>query len=254
MIDYNFNNIVEILKGVGVKEGDDVFMHTNLGFFGRGEGVNSAEDLCAIFFKAIQVVIGEKGTLIVPTFTYSSCHGEDFDPATTPCKMGMFSSYIMKQPGTIRSLDPNFSVAAIGERAVFYTQNPPEKSFGDNCFFERFFQQNGIICNLNFDAGSTYVHYVEHKLNVPYRYDKQFKGRVKVNGEWEERFSYHFVYDKPENEPVFERLHILCVENGIAKVEKLGRGVVLGERAQDLFFFIQEMMKERPRFLLKEEF
>lgn len=253
MLDYTLNDIKEALWCVGVMEGDDVFMHTNLGFFGRGEGVNSSDDLCAIFFKAVKDVIGKSGTILVPTFTYSSCHGEDFDPNITPCKMGLFSDYILKQPEAIRSLDPNFSVAAIGARAVYYTQNPPEKSFGDNCFFERFYLQNGIICNFNFDAGSTYVHYVEHKLNVPYRYDKQFKGRVKVYGKWEERCSYHFVFDKPENAPVFNRLHKLSVENGIAKVKKLGRGVVLGERAQDLFFFIEKTMKERPRFLLKEE-
>ena len=167
--------------------------------------------------------------------------------------MGMFTDYVLKQPGTIRSLDPNFSIAANGGKAVYYTQNPPEKSFGDNCFFERFYENNGLICNLNFDAGTTYVHYVEHKLNVPYRYDKQFKGKVLVGDKWEERISYHFVFDKPENAPVFSRLHDISIETGVAKIEKLGKGVVLAERAQDLFNIIKKTMEKRPRFLLNIE-
>lgn len=253
MADYNFRDIVEALKTVGMKEGDNVFMHTNLGFFGRCEGVKSADELCSKFFNAVRSIIGEKGTIIVPSFTYSSCHNEEFDPKTTKCAMGMFTDFVLKQPETIRSLDPNFSIAANGKDAVSFTLDPPEKSFGNGCFFERFYEANGLICNLNFDAGTTYVHYVEHKLNVPYRYDKQFKGMVRVGDKWEERVSYHFVYDKPENAPVFSRLHDISLETGVAKIEKLGKGVVLAERAQDLFNLIKETMEKRPRFLLNIE-
>lgn len=253
MADYKFQDIVHALKSVGMKEGDDVFMHTNLGFFGRCENVKSADELCATFFDAVRTIIGNEGTIIVPAFTYSSCHKEEFDPKTTKCAMGMFTDFVLKQPDTIRSLDPNFSVAANGGKAVFFTQNPPEKSFGDNCFFERFYKYDGLICNLNFDAGTTYVHYVEHKLNVPYRYDKQFKGLVRVGDKFEERVSYHFVYDRPADAPVFSRLHNLCIQNGVAKIEKLGKGVVLAERAKSLFNLIKETLSERPRFLLNEE-
>lgn len=253
MADYNFQDIVEALKAVGMKKGDAVFLHTNLGFFGRCDGVKSADELCSTFFNAIRTVVGEEGTIIVPSFTYSSCHKEEYDPKTTKCSMGMFTDYVLKLSDSIRSLDPNFSIAANGKDAVYFTQNPPEKSFGDDCFFERFYEANGLICNLNFDAGTTYVHYVEHKLNVPYRYDKQFKGMVRIGDKWEERVSYHFVFDRLEDAPVFFRLHDLSVEKGIARIEKLGKGVVLAERAKDLFNLIKETMNERPRFLLNVE-
>lgn len=253
MADYSINDIIEAFRLVGMKEGDDVFMHTNLGFFGRCDGVKSADDLCALFLSALRSVVGTDGTIIVPAFTYSSCHKEDYDPKTTKCEMGMFTDYILRQLDTIRSMDPNFSVAALGGRAEYYTQNPPEKSFGDNCFFERFYHQDGLICNLNFDAGTTYVHYVEHRLNVPYRYDKQFKGRVRVGDKWEERVSYHFVFDRPEDAPVFSRLHELSLEKGVAKIEKLGKGVVLAERAKALYGLIEDTLAERPRFLLRIE-
>lgn len=253
MANYNSQNIIDALQEVGLKKGDDVFLHTNLGFFGRCEGANSADSLCEIFYESIKEIIGDDGTLIVPTFTYSSCHKEKFDPAITKSEMGMFSDYIWRHESSVRSLDPNFSIVAIGAKADFYTQDPPEKSFGDNCFFERFYLNNGFICNFNFDAGTTYVHYVEHKLKVPYRYDKKFVGEVLVDGKWENRTSYHFVYDKEEDEPVFERLHELCIQSGVAKIAKLGKGVVLGEHAQDLFNLIRNTMEKRPRFLLKEE-
>ena len=216
MVHYSKEEIERTFECVGIKKGDDVFLHTNLGFFGICEGVKSADELCQVFYSSLRRIIGDEGTIIVPTFTYSSCHKEPFDPRVTPCNMGMFSDYIWKLPETIRSVDPNFSIAAIGNRAKFYTENPPQKSFGDDCFFERFYANNGIICNLNFDAGTTFVHYVEHKLNVPYRYDKKFIGQVYVDCEWQERVSYHFVFDKPENAPCFDRLHDLVMKNGVA--------------------------------------
>ena len=253
MVNYTKNDICAALQEIGLKKGDDVFLHTNLGFFGRCEAVKNANDLCRTFFEAITEIIGQEGTVIVPAFTYSSCHKEPFDPATTKSDMGMFSDYIWKLKGSMRSLDPNFSVVAIGRKANFYTIDPPEKSFGDNCFFERFYNENGLICNLNFDAGTTYVHYVEHKLNVPYRYDKKFVGEVLVNGQWETRVSYHFVFDGEDNEPVFDRLHQLSIERGVAHITTLGKGVVLGERAQELFNLIKETMEQRPRFLLHKE-
>ena len=59
----------------------------------------------------------------------------------------------------------------------------PENSYGEDSFFDRFYKVGGKICNFNnFDAGSTFVHYVERKLGVPYRFDKTFLGQIS-NGE-----------------------------------------------------------------------
>ena len=47
------------------------------------------------------------------------------------------------------------------------------------------FPNNKVFCNLNFDAGSTFVHYVERSLKVPYRFDKSFSGIFRRKGKEE---------------------------------------------------------------------
>lgn len=252
---YNIDDIIFVLKEVGLKNADDVFIHSNLGFFGVCGGINNKQELCAAFYTAFHEIIGNNGTIIVPTFTYSGCHGEIFNAKCTPHSMGMFSDYIMHMEESIRSDDPNFSVSAIGANASYYTANPPANSFGHNCFFERLLSKNGKICCMNFDAGTTFVHYVERCLSVPYRYDKKFSSEVIINEKHENRDSYHFVYsyEKPEDAPVFERLHEIAIRKEVAKTATLGKGLILLESSADLYELIKNTMVNRPRFLLKEE-
>ena len=74
---------------------------------------------------------------------------------------------------SIRSYDSSYSVLGIGKNALRMIENAPINSFGENSFFERFYQSEEKILNLNFDAGSTLIHYFERLLNVPYRFDKK---------------------------------------------------------------------------------
>ncbi len=252
---YTKHDIKNSLIAAGLGNGDDVFIHSNIGFFGKCDDAKNSKELAECFYHSISDIIGTRGTIVVPTFTYSGCKNEDFDVDVTPCKMGIFSNYIMKLPDSLRSNDCNFSVSAIGGSAKYYTDNIPLNPYGDDCFFERFYSKNGKILCLNFDAGTTFVHYVERRCNVPYRKDKQFLSSVKVNGLWEERISYHFVYDlnKPEDSAEFTRLHQICIEAGIAKTATLAKGSILIESSVELYNIIEETLKVRPRFLLKSE-
>ena len=46
----------------------------------------------------------------------------------------------------------------------------------------QFHRLGGKVLNLNFDAGSTLIHYVERELRVPYRFDKSFTGTIREQG------------------------------------------------------------------------
>ena len=56
-------------------------------------------------------------------------------------------------------------------------------------------------------------------MNVRYRYDKEFKGFLKLNNRYAEKIFVHFVYDKekPENGPDFEKFHKKAIELKKAK-------------------------------------
>ena len=51
--------------------GDTIYCHSAIGYFGRLLDCDSADDLCECFFDSIFEIIGDSGTLIVPTYTYS---------------------------------------------------------------------------------------------------------------------------------------------------------------------------------------
>ena len=253
MADYNYLDIVRTFKKLGLTNGDNVFTHSNLGFMGRMEGATSSNDLCNAFKRAFLEVIGPDGTLVVPTFTYSFCHQEIFDPASTASNMGIFSEFIRKSPEAIRSHDGNFSVCAIVKNAKYFTENPPEYSFGENSFFDKFMKMDGKFVNLNFDSASTFIHYVERKLNVPYRWDKPFDGVLMKDGIQQTKRFYHFVFDPeiPEHCPDFTKFDKLAKERNIAKQEFLGKGSVLTIRAIDTYNLIKEELTKNISFLLK---
>lgn len=255
MADYCIDDIKNVFKKLGLKKGDNVFSHSNLGFFGRCEGAKSAQDLCETFKKSFLEIIGEEGTLVVPTFTYSFCHKEIFDPQNTISNMGMFSEYIRQLPEAIRSDDGNFSVAALGKNAEYFTENPPEYSFGKDSFFDKFKKMNGKFVNLNFDSGSTFIHYVERELKVPYRWDKPFDGILIKNGQEQKRRFYHFVYNPeiPKHNPNFKKFDKLAKEKMITKEQNLGKGTVLVLSAVDTYNFIEENLKIDKDFLIDGE-
>lgn len=249
--DYTRSDIVDSLRAVGLGEGDSVFSHSNLGFFGQLEAGNSKKEYCDIFYDAIRDVIGESGTFVVPTFTYSFTDGCFFNPSETESDMGMLSEYIRTHPESTRSSDPNFSVAAIGPNAEYFTKNPPSHSFGKNSFWERFLAAKGKFCNFNV-TGITFVHYVEKCLSVPYRWDKPFFGEMQLCGSRTREVFYHFVRDLDNNShaPDLEKFMSVCQDNGRLIRENLGKGQILNICAQDAFGTIEAQYTDDQSFLI----
>lgn len=250
--DYTYNDIIASLKRIGIEQGDTLFIHSNIGFFGRMENVKKADDLCEGFLNALLETVGKEGTVVVPTFSYSFCHNEIYNAKTTRTSCGMLSEYIRKQEGVLRSNDPNFSIAAIGKLALHYTQNPAHESFGVGSFWQRFLEKNGKILCMNMDCGSTFVHYIEHMNQVSYRYNKSFNGvYVDESGKEVRDYFVHYVYDleKPEDGPYFVRLDKKCHADEICKTVSLGKGTMLVMNSVQYADYITKTLKTEPRFL-----
>jgi aminoglycoside 3-N-acetyltransferase len=124
--------LVAGLRGLGVRAGDHVVVHTALSSFGRVEGGPQA------LIGALLAVLGPEGTLMAPTMTWRSCylHTPDgaiprgvvaYDPATTPCDadMGIVPPALLAWPGARRSPHPLMSVVAVGAQAAALTGEHP---------------------------------------------------------------------------------------------------------------------------------
>jgi len=250
--DYTEKEIVQALKVVGIHEGDNIFVHSNLGFFGKLNGANQRDDYCKIFKNSIFNVLGPKGTLVVPTFSYSFCNSQIFDIKKTVSVCGVFSEYIRKCKGVLRSDDANFSVVALGEKAEYFTKNVANNPFGPNSFCDRFLKSDGKFCNFNLDSASTFIHYVEKSVKVPYRYDKAFPGIAMINGEKINKTFYHYVYDlqKPQNSPNFTKFDKKAKEGGLVQTANLGKGQIVCISAKNTFELIKKEILNDPEFLI----
>lgn len=248
--DYTQSDLERALVDLGIEAGDNLFIHSNIGFFGRMKDVGSAEQLCDNYLSVLKNILTDEGTFVLPTFSYSFCHNEVYDPLTTESGCGLLTEYARKQEGVIRSLDPNFSIASWGKKAVEYTENPTHESFGQGSFWERFLNSGGKIICMNMDCGSTFVHYVEKCNDVPYRYNKAFNGTIKIAGHAEYKdYAVHYVFEGEDDAPFFGRLDQKCRDSGICRTVDLGKGTILQMDVRQYYDLICVALKQEPRFL-----
>jgi len=251
---YNQQDIEQSLINIGIKKGDILFSHMNLGFFGIAEGGMTEENLFNIFYNAIFNVIGKEGILIVPTFTYSFTSEEKyFDEQTSASKMGFFAERLRKLSSSVRTKEPMFSVAIAGNIKKIFPNKVvvSEECFGKNSIWDIMHKNNAKICNFNFDAGSTYIHYVEKTHNVDYRFDKVFSGKIKENSKNIDK-TVTFFCRKLEYFPDFTKFDKYVKENNIAKTHKLGRGIVLSISCGDTYNTFTKLYKKDKNIMIEK--
>ena len=255
--DYTKEDIVSNLKKANIKNGDSIFVHSNLGFFGKLKEVEDTNSLCKVFEKAIFEVIGDQGTLIVPTFSLSFCNNQVYDKKnTSSVECGIFSEFIRKKKESKRTNDGNFSVCAIGFKSDILTSNVSEHSFGKNSFWERLWKEDGKICRFNMNSDyNSFIHFIEKKKKVSYRFDKEFSGVSIENGKEVERKSIHFVrnLEKDETLPYLKRLDKKLNEEGLLNNVNLGKGQIITMLTKDIVNIISEEIEKNPNFLIKRD-
>lgn len=157
-------DLVSALQDAGLNLGQRLLMHSSLHSLGRLDG--GAETL----IDALLEVLGEEGTLMVPTFNYN-LEQEVFDPATVRSQTGLITETVRKRPEAIRSLHPSYSVAAIGRDAEELTRKHwKAEATGVNSPIDRIARAGGFILLLGVkhDTDST-MHVGEAYAKVPYR-------------------------------------------------------------------------------------
>jgi len=108
-------DIAQGFRKLGLHEGEIVLAHSSLSSFGRVDGGADA------VIDGLLDVLGEEGTLLVPTLTGSEDLSPDNPPhvdlRTHPCWTGCIAETLRQRPGAVRSVHPTHSCAALGARA-----------------------------------------------------------------------------------------------------------------------------------------
>jgi len=262
---YTFDQLITALRQVGVQTGDLIFTHVDLAALGMPELASPngqrrnrralGEAICTLIDAAVRSVIGETGTWLVPTYSYSFGKQQIYDPATTPSSVGTFTEWFRQQAGVMRSADPMFSVAGIGPRAVQLFANLPHDCFGSDCIYDRLRQANAKIVNLGVGVRDmTFLHHVEQSVGVPYRFKKLFLGQYgPANGDKTHLSKTGWLYNvRPFTEncrPAFGKLDPVLRANGVLQAAPVGLGEVLSITCGDLFNCAAAEIHRDPWFL-----
>lgn len=179
--------------------GDSVMIHGDalslLNFSG-----DTIVDRFETMLSLILDCIGQEGNILIPSFTYSSANNEVFDPFVSLPRVGGFANLAFRSNKFRRTLDPMFSWLVLGKAEKRLTSTTFMNAFGDNSSFALIEQLKPKVMMLGvpLSNGFTYVHRLEEKHKVNYRFHKKFPSIISVNGVKSEFDYTYFVRELKE--------------------------------------------------------
>ena len=250
------SDISEALRGLGVTPGDTLFVHAGMQGALRADGDTREAKMDTVVGGLVDAV-GE-GTLMLPTFTYSYCEGQDFDIAGSPSTVGMLTEHFRTRPGVERTAEPIFSTAVWGPVADEW-RDPlfgvgDKNCFGEQSVFAYLWEVDAMIAffGVGFEY-CTYLYLVEQRQEVPYRYLKRFSGNtVDLEGVARPTVADYLVRDLEadvvnEFGPLAEELR----ERGLMGEDRIPKGPrLLAARARDIADVATEHLGANPDYLL----
>lgn len=248
-------DVIQSLKKTGLQKGDTVFIHSGLGKFGWVKGVRNKSELANFVIDSLLEIIGDDGTMVVPTFTYSFTKREAYNVEDTTSTVGTLSEVFRKRNDARRSIHPIFSVAAIGPKVDFLTQNLDKTSFGKDSVFQRLLDTDAKYMFYGIDAEScTFIHLIEKNFGVPYRFDKIFSGEIIANGvKYKDTYTFYVRYLDKNVVTYLTRFQTDLEETGAMIKVKLGNGNIRAISTKQLYDEGMKMLERDVYYFLKEE-
>ncbi len=122
------------------------------------------------------------GNILIPTFSYSFVGEESiFDVYNSSSELDYISEYLRKLNPEKRSFDPMFSYLMYGN--IFDKRHKEVHNvdtFGEGGLIDDIFKSNGFLCAIGGVLEHlTELHYIEKMLDVKYRQDKKFFGKIR---------------------------------------------------------------------------
>lgn len=161
----HYQDIVDGIRKLPLPENPILLVHSSLKSFGYVEG--GAETV----IKALLEICGEKGTLVMPTLSFSTVKEDNplFDVAATPSDTGYITEVFRKMPGVKRSMHIFSSAAAYGHDAEYITQWHYDTPAGPGTPYWKIIELKGYVLFIGAKFSSnTLFHSAEEAINPFY--------------------------------------------------------------------------------------
>lgn len=192
----------------GLKKGDRVFISSDITALGEACLEHGDRFKPNDLLDAVIEAVGPEGTILLPTYNWDFCHGGTFDYNKTKGKTGSLGNLALKRPDFKRTQHPIYSFAVWGKEQEYLCGLQNKSSFEEDSPFGYMnrCKVTNILINVPFEHSFTYVHYVEqmmeNKLEIHYRYHKDFTSLYRDKDGNEEMRTYSMFVRYLDLEPI----------------------------------------------------
>ncbi len=240
--------IVSGLKGLGIRKGDTLMVHSSLSAFGNVEG--GADTVIDSLLEAV----GPKGNVCMPCL--GTVENNTFYAEKTPASTGKIAETFRKRPKAKRSLSPVHSVACIGPDAGYICRGHEldKTSFGKNSPYYKMLEFNSWLVVLGSYFGQvTQYHLTEDLMGKDFPVEVYESGytRFKVVSGKKSFFVRIRNHDKnlrprkmSHNRVVGREMRQRLVETGHLHKTRIGQAEVLAIKVKELHKDLEKFAKQ----------
>lgn len=159
----------------------------------RGETIDIVSDLldigvyckrCKIEFDPNKLIdyfcdaVGTEGNVLIRTFSHDFCTKKKWSYKTTRSSVGALGNVALERADFMRTKHPIFSWMVYGRDKEYLCALDNQSSFSSESVFGWEYGVDAKLITLGspMSEGFTFIHFVEQKVGVPYRYEKFFTG------------------------------------------------------------------------------
>jgi len=251
--------ILKDLKGLGLMNGDVLYVHSSLKSMGFVQGGPNT------VLNALIETVGSKGTLILPSFSYvgsmveTVTSGRIFNSSTTLSTIGLIPETFRKRPNVFRSIHPSHSVCAYGAKAEWITKEHHKcaTTFGKGTPYWKMKALNGKVLCLGVDIRFiSFYHtleditpnfpvnvYHDKTYNVPVLDENGKKTVIKIKPHTS-RMSYVIVDNTPQGERLRRYVTDYFVNRNVLHFGKVGEAACCIISIKDFLKCLKELMQK----------
>lgn len=217
-------------------------------------GVIDVEEL----LDALGAAVLPDGNLVMNTFTWRFCKGENYHHYYSRCEVGLLNDLFRRRKGVIRVPHPIYSYAVLGPDAEDIARHECETCWGQGSATRRLLETPDVhvtTFGLIEHKGSQLranpaLHALEEMFRVPYRYFKTFRGQANF-GEGFQPYSTR-MYVRPLDVTVYTTwrpLAEMLADRGLNYSDKVNR--LYSYMNRELYTLGQELLSRDNTLLVK---
>ncbi len=223
-----------------------------------GFSIKDTELFPQIFLDKFQKKIGKNKDLYVPTATLNLTEnrGKFSNKNSKSYMMGIFSEFIRKKRLSFRSNHPLWSFAGLGKNVKKVLKGTSYSAYGKNSVFERLLKRNTLFISMGKPHKSMgMLHYAEHIVGVPYRFNKEFRIKVQIKNKIKKQYCILGVrfnsnkLAKDDNKKIVMKFK----KKKIFKIIKLNKGELYCADYNLLVNELINILNDNPKIWLKNE-